>query len=173
MRTALLNSLLVLLCMLFLGTYSEAQQVLQIETYGKVKARRFVLGDEIEFQTSRFPDVWMKRTLYGIDADNQLIDIGDGWLPVNSIYRMRIDNPSFWRKFGLAFAYSSAVTTLMGSAWAWVFAGVPPNWIAISLMIGPVAIAEIVKRTTRYRTFNIGKRHRVKALDLTIYGPMP
>jgi hypothetical protein len=151
----------------------EAQQVLSLETYGKIKARRFTIGDEIEFQTSRFPDTWMKRTLYAIDADNQVVNIGDGWIPVSSITKIRIDNPSFWRKVGLALAYSAAVATFSGSAWAWVFAGVPPDWIAISIIIAPFTIGELINRATRYRTFKIGQRHRVKALDLSFYAPGP
>ncbi len=151
----------------------EAQQVLSLETYGKIKSRRFAIGDEIEFQTSRFPDVWMKRTLYAIDADHQTLNIGDGWIPVSSITKIRIDNPSFWRKVGFALAYSSAVGTFSGSAWAWVFAGVPPDWIAISIIIAPFTIGELIKRATRYRTYKIGQRHRVKALDLNFYAPGP
>jgi hypothetical protein len=143
-----------------------AQTFIQIETYGKIKPLRFHPGDEIEFMHDKLPEVWMKRTLMKVDADNQLLYFPDAIVPVASIYKIRIDNPSFWRQFALVFFKSAAVTTFLGSGWAWAFQGVPPNWIAIAIMVAPFTIGNLIKKWTRYKTFHIGKRHRLRALDL-------
>jgi hypothetical protein len=167
------KSLLVILFYICFITFLPAQKYVQIETYGKIKPLRFTEGDEIEFQHSQFPNVWMKRQILRIDADEQMMYLADAVIPLRTIYKVRIDNPSFLRQAIFAFAYSSAVSTFLYSGWAWIFVGVPPNWIAIAIVAAPFTLGYLIKKWTRYKVYNINHRRKIKALDLSFYPEQP
>ncbi len=167
------KSFLVILFYICFTTILPAQKYVQIETYGKIKTLRFAEGDEIEFQHSQFPNVWMKRQILKIDADEQMMYLTDAVIPLRTIYKVRIDNPSFLRHAIFAFAYSSAVSTFLYSGWTWIFVGVPPNWIAITIVAAPFTIGYFIKKWTKYKVYHINQRRRLKALDLSFYPDMP
>jgi len=147
----------------------DAQKYVQIETFGKVKPIRYSIGQEIEYQTTKMPGVWIKRIILDIDADQNFMYVNDAIIHLNSITRIRRDNDSVVRSALFAFAYASAVSTFLYSGWAWIFTGVPPNWISYTIIAAPFTIGYLIHKWTRYKTYQIGSKRRLRAIDLDFY----
>lgn len=148
---------------------ADAQKFLLLEKRGSAKAMRFYIGDIIEFQTTQFPDVWIKRTIYDINTERQLIDVGDGIIAISSIYKLRLPNQSRWRSLAFAVVYSSWLSTVIGTAWAWVFHATPPDLIAISIITIPILVVPYIQKKTQFKTRKIGIKYRLKGVDTTFY----
>jgi hypothetical protein len=150
-----------------------AQKYIQIETFGKVKPIRYQVGQEIEYQTNKMPGVWIKRFILEIDVDENLMYVNDAIIHLNSITRIRRDNDSMIRSALFAFAYASAASTFLYSGWAWIFTGVPPNWISITIVAAPFTLGYLIHKWTRYKTYQIGSKRRLRAIDLDFYEVNP
>ncbi len=83
MKHYLLTSFIVLLT---LG--SQAQKYLIIERAGTAKTERIAMYDELTFQLKDDDKGWYTRQILDLNADAQLILLGDTWTPLSDITRI-------------------------------------------------------------------------------------
>lgn len=164
--------LLLLLFGLVAGMELSAQNVLQVERFGSLRKVRYMAGDEIEFQTTRLPGIWVRKTIVEIFPDEQVIRFEDELTNIQTITKVRRINDSWVKKVVVGFLYSSAVSTTIYSTLAWIF-GTPPNWISITLATVPWGLGWLVNKIFKYNTYRIGKAYRLRALDLNFYPLRP
>jgi len=68
----------------------SAQKYLQIETAGNPKTMKIAMYDEITFQLANDDSGWYTRQILDMDANGQLIMIGDSWISIKDITRIKL-----------------------------------------------------------------------------------
>lgn len=156
--------LAALLTLVFSAT---AQQVMQIETYGKAKTKKIFAGQSIQYQLKNQKDVWLTGAIEGYRMEERMIVMTDRYVHVDSIAALRykkkwakaVGTQMFW--FGTAWSAFAAVGTLTDgnpdTNYRWSDAAVTGGfWLGSFL----------VPRIFRYRYYKMNGRHRLRLVDL-------
>ncbi len=159
--------LLFVLMMLLLAAPVFAQQVMQIETYGKPKTRKIYPGQTIQYCLKNQKKIWLTGMVEGYRMEERLVILADRYVPMDSIAVLRYDRKwskalggqMFW--FGTAWSAFAAIGTLTDgdpeSNYRWSDAGVTGSFWLGSFLI---------PRLFRYRKYNMEGRHRLRMVDL-------
>lgn len=158
----------MLLCLLMGLAANEAsgQRLLQIETYGKAKTKKIFIGEQITYAQTGM-EGWHTSYIEDILPAQGRLALSDRYLVVSNITALRYR--SAWPGVG---------TSLMtfGTAWAgyaligYTFDGNPEtNFSALDAVVGGTSILAglAMRRFLKYKTIKIGKRKRLRLLDLT------
>src|SRR5688572_26881303 len=76
------------------GAYS--QKYLIIEKSGRAKTERLNQFDEITFQLKDDDKGWYTRQILDLNADAQMIMLGDVWMPLSDIVRIKLKRKRVW-----------------------------------------------------------------------------
>ncbi len=84
-----MKSVLLFCCITlsFLHTLS-AQEYLIIERAGRIRTERIAVYDELTFQLKDDDKGWYTRQILDLNADAQLVLLGDTWIPITDITRI-------------------------------------------------------------------------------------
>ena len=77
----------------FIASYSQeaaAQKYLILERTGTVKTQRFGIFENIRFQLKDDQKVWYERQIMDLDANGQMILLGDTWFQVRDLSRIHL-----------------------------------------------------------------------------------
>lgn len=147
-----------------------AQKLLQIEKVGTLKVQRFYIGDEVVFQLEgETENYWYRERIQDIMVESKSVLFTNRLIKIADITKIRTFNNQGWSR-GLstnAFVASggfvglsliaSAVTEFMLSPATVILPGVT--------IIAALAIRIIFRR----KTHRMGKRRRLRVLDLNFY----
>ena len=152
--------------MLVVVSEAEAQQVLEIVTFSKVKTKKINLGSELTYELRDEPGRWYTGTLDGIDLDNNQVLIGLNSVPLENIaaFRQKAIVPSIVSKFMTLSGLSSIIAIVFTP-------GIPTaqfvNWIYINA--GLIVAGFTMDRLWRYKKVRFGEKKMLRLLDLTFY----
>ena len=167
----LLNRILVVL--LLLASFSlNGQKLLQLERGGSLKTIRYYIGDEITFQLWNDDVGWYNRVILDIDVDRNLIVFENHALPIDSISMIQLDRSKAWQVFGTALQYGGVGMAASSLAWSAVESR-PVDWTGIGTSLACSAVGTGMKYAMRKKKFKIGKRKRLRLLDLNFGPPVP
>ncbi len=165
LRFFLVSSLAILLLAPVLPV--AAQQVMQIETYGKAKTKKIYPGQTIQYRLKNQKNVWLTGAIEAYRMEDRLVVLTDRYVPLDSIAALRYDRRGpkvvatqmFW--FGTAWSAFAAVGTLTDgdpeSNYEWSDAAVTGGFWLGSLLL---------PRLFRYKNYNMEGRHRLRLVDL-------
>lgn len=149
---------------------SEAQlRFLQIETVGKVKTRKFAVGDELTFRIGG-EDSWQRAYIEDFRMDEQIILLGNGFVRLPEIGAIRtFDGRERSRLIGTQLY-------VFGTAWSFfALAGslaVPDrfNYQASDAIVtaSSFAVGFVIRQIFKQKTWKIGKRRRLRLIDLRL-----
>ncbi|MFM9947438.1 MAG: hypothetical protein ACKV1O_05825 [Saprospiraceae bacterium] len=173
LRFFLASSLAFLLLALVLPV--AAQQVMQIETYGKAKTKKIYPGQTIQYRLKNQKNVWLTGAIEAYRMEDRLVVLTDRYVPLDSIAALRYDRKwskvvgtqMFW--FGTAWSAFAAVGTLTDgdpdSKYEWSDATVTGGFWLGSLLL---------PRLFRYKHYKMEGRHRLRLVDLQPFlSPQP
>ena len=155
----------------FLIPSGTAQKFLQIEKVNSLKVRKFYIGDEITFQVEDFPDYWRTEIIDNILVEEEVLLFSQGMVNVGDIKAIRTydTRPLANRasiglySFGAGWVFFSLADALLGGALTW----------SVAIVSGTAfATGFIFKQIFKHRTHKIGKRKRLRLLDLTFKKPL-
>ena len=66
----------------------SAQEYLIIERTGRIRTERIAVYDELTFQLKDDDKGWYTRQILDLNADAQLVLLGDTWIPITDISRI-------------------------------------------------------------------------------------
>lgn len=72
------------------GFQANCQKYLIIEKAGSPKTERIAIYDELTFQLADDDKGWYTRQILDLNADAQLILLGDAWIPLHDINRIHL-----------------------------------------------------------------------------------
>lgn len=160
-------SLCILVVILLAGD-GEAQKILLVERAGNPHTERIQLFDEINFTLKDDDKLWYKRQLLDLDVNAQLLQLGDTWIPISDIGRIRLKRQRAWANIIGGALVGGGASMILGDLWYTVArdahqfteGGIEFGLLNIAVGMGiRAAFAPI-----RYR---LGERKRLRAVDLT------
>ena len=145
---------------------SEAQVVLYMEIMTEIKPIKYYEGQELMFKSIEFPEDWQKIKIERILNDEKVILYDGGMLQLEDIIQIRRTRP-----WAIAAGY---MLQTFGVAW-FGFGGLAHlttdtfDFGVDTLVIGSTAIASgwLIKKLFKYKKYKIGKKVRLKILDVS------
>tara|TARA_R110000737_G_scaffold339177_2_gene360853 strand:+ start:1571 stop:2071 length:501 start_codon:yes stop_codon:yes gene_type:complete len=152
-------------------TQSSAQVVLYLEMMGEEKPIKYYEGQMLSFKSAEYPDEWQDVKIDRIMDDEKFVLYDGDMLKMSDIIEVR--RTRGWantigymlQTFGVAWFGFGAIAHFTTSTFAF---GVD------TLAIGATAIASgwIIRKFLKYKKYKIGRRYRLKILDLSWPDPV-
>lgn len=145
----------------------SGQKLLQIEKSGTLKTERFYIGDEVTFQLAD-DDGWYTRTIQDINVEANMLIFPKGSVNINDIQKVRtFKNRNWSRALNINALYGSAsfvVLSLLGT-----LADVALTMATLTIPASTIIVTSVIRFVFRHKTHRMGKRKRLRVLDLTFY----
>lgn len=162
----LILSVVFILTMWISPKIVDAQVVLYLEIMTEDKPIKYYVGQELMYKSKAFPDDWLKIRIERIMDEEKLILFDGGMLKLEDITQIR-------RNRGWATVAGYMLQTF-GVAW-FGFGGIAHfttdsfNFGVDTAVIGGTAIVSgwLIKKLFRFKKYKIGKKVRLKILDLS------
>ena len=161
-----------LLCCCFFPLLLTAQKVMQLEKYGKVKAQKFFIGDEITYQLVD-DDYWRTAAITDINPENNYILLDERLVSINKIIGLKSFKNQGWSKgIGQQLNRFALGWIVFGLADKFIFDGArEASWGLILIPAGTGLISGwLLPRIFKERILKIGKKRKLRLLDLN---PLP
>lgn len=161
-------SLITLFFISFL-TLCSAQKFLIVERTGTVHTKRFSIYDEITFQLKDDNKGWYKRQILDLNADAQLILLGDTWIPISDITRIRMSNQRLWATIIGGALQGGGVSMFLGDLWYTIRGN--PEFTQGGMEFGllNMAVGTGIRLLFGPIKYKLGKKTRLRVIDVT-YG---
>ncbi len=161
----------ILLCLaLFLSLANVfGQRFVQLEKSGSLRISKFYIGDEITFRlgTEKY---WYTETIQDLLIDDNIILFTHRGVKPEDISAIRSFRNRGWsRAWGLKLY-------VFGTAWGGFsllgpFAGIPLTSLAWIVPATSIVTGFIIQKLFKSRTLKIGKKRRLRMMNLNFYGP--
>ena len=159
----------VLLFSFFL-TIGYSQQFLQIEKYGSPFTEKLPIGSIFEYRLTG-DDFYSFGEIEGIDIDNNLIVLPSRYVALDKIHSLRFKRS--WPKaigtslffFGIGWSTFAAIGTATDNDPTTNY-----RWSDAVVTGSAVAASFGVSRLFKFRVVRVGKRYRLRLLDIS-FGP--
>lgn len=145
-----------------------AQKVLQMEKYGKLKTKKYFIGQDLVFQLNGKKD-WYHETIQDILVDEKLILFPTRIVKLEDITAIKSFKNRGWSR-GLsnnAYVASGAFVGLSLFTTAIGYWELSPASIIIPGVT--VVVAWIIRKIFKSRTYKIGKKRKLRLLDLNFH----
>ncbi len=146
---------------------ADAQKFIQMDAFGKKKAIRFYVGDELTFRVVG-DDYFHTVIIQGLNTEKGLIKLNHGQVRLSDITEIRMTNRDIQRRFlgrklfnfGVAFIGIGIMdAVLFGSTFGAIGA-----FVGGTAIVGGIILRWIMKR----RTFKINKNRRLRMINLNL-----
>ena len=162
-----------ILTLLFLFTLAfsfhiSAQKYLIIERTGTPKTEKIAVFDEIKFQLKDDDKGWYTRQILDLNADAQLILLGDTWMPVSDISRLYLK-----RKRVLPMILSGALagggaSMILGDLYYTLVKNQPElTQGGIEFGLVNIAVGTALRFLWGPIKYDLGKKTRLRVIDIT------
>jgi len=171
----MIRFLILPLAFIFLSnTTINAQVKLQMDKFGKRKSMDFYVGDEITVKL-KGEDVYQTLEIKKLYPDANMILTQLGPVNVDDIIRLRTFKS---KKAGKYFSY---MLWIFGLSWGgfsligYLVYAEPLTWGVLIVMGVSFLLSWLIKRWTRRKTYKIGKKRKLRIIDMTIepFSPKP
>lgn len=167
-----MNGKFVLLFSLFfllLALPTQAQLVLQIETAGKVKPKKYYIGDELHYRLKEV-DSWEHGTIENLLYEESIIVLNDGYTELNQIDVIRSYQPQSWSRPMAYSLYTFAGSWGLFSVGASIFdPNDPLSWGDATVVGTSLAAGFLIQQLFKKKDYRLGKNRRLRILDLRVF----
>lgn len=144
----------------------KAQVVLYVEIMTEYKPIKYYEGQDLMFKTKEYPKDWQKITIERLMDEEKIILFDGGMINLEDIIEIRRTRP--WA------TVTGYMLQTFGVAW-FGFGGLAHfttdnfDFGVDTFVIGSTAIASgwLIRKLFKYKSFKIGKKVRLKILDLS------
>lgn len=152
-----------------INSFSFAQKVLQLEYIGKVKTTKIYLGEVIFFKTKQDPDSWFEARLEDINLEAQAVVFDARIILIKDIIAIKRRKKSGFYTAGSAMQYSAAIPVSYEIIYGLV--NPPIEWKSLAIFAGGSVLLGTLLKLIPPKKYKMGKKHRLRVLDLTFYAP--
>lgn len=149
-------------------TGAAAQKYLLIERTGKVKTERFGIFENIRFQLKDDEKIWYERQIQDLDADGQMILLGDTWFEVSDLSRIHLK-----RKRAIATVAGGAMqgggaSMILGDIYYTLIQNDPiVTQGGIEFGFLNIAAGTLLRSLLGPIKYRLGKKTRLRVIDIT------
>lgn len=156
--------------LLLFTTQAFAQKCLQMEKYGSTKRDRIYIGETITFTLFNDDTGWKTRMITDFDVENGFVVFGQQRVHIDSIASIQLDKRNGMKFLGTVFMAGGANTILFSIGYPLAI-GASPEWVGVGWGAGFLGLGYLLRKLDRPKKFKIGKRKRLRLLDLTMIAP--
>ena len=145
------------------------QKFMIIERAGTPKTERIPLFDHLTFQLKDDDDVWYTRQIFDLNADAQLVLLGDAWLPISDISRIHLK-----RRRALASVIGGAMqgggaSMMLGDLYYTIRNNHRFTDGGIEFGLANIALGTALKSLLGPIKYRLGTKTRLRVIDVTIH----
>lgn len=159
----------MLLFAFMLSSDSSAQVVLQLERYGSAKTRKFNEGYTLTYRISN-DKTWYQSEIAQLIPGDNIVVLEKQYLRLEDFRSIRSDHPQRWSK---PIAYNLYI---FGTSWSLFTLGAAvaskdANYTLSDASVTATSLATgfLIQKAFKYRTWHMGKKHRLRILDLRAF----
>ncbi len=159
--------------LLLVNCYSlcTAQKVLQIEKAGSFKVQKIFIGQTIDYKLEG-NDYFIEGVIEDLDIENQVIVLADRYVTLKDIVALRY--PRSWPQgvsksllwFGVGWSFFAVVGTATDGESSTSY-----QWSDAVVSASSLTSSFLVSKISRYKKIKIGKRRRLRLLDINFSPP--
>jgi len=155
---------------LFLGfsNFLFGQKFLQIEKYGSLKVKKFYIGDDLNYRL-KGDKTWYTGTIQDLLVDDNIILFGNRYVKMEDIRTIR--KRLRWSRNVGNQLYLFAGSWLFFSGSAALVGWWELRWDTAIVAGSALVTGFILKNAFKYKKYKIGKRRRLRMLDITMPKP--
>ncbi len=144
-----------------------SQEFLLIERRGSPVTQRIAVYDELTFQLKDDNVGWYTRTILDMDANAQLIQVGDAWVAIGDISRIKLKRQRALANILGGALQVGGISMFLGDVW-YTLAG-NPEFSQGGMEFGLInfAVGTGIRLLFSPIKYNIGKKRRLRVVDLT------
>lgn len=143
-----------------------SQQYVLIEKRGNPHTERIAMYEKLTFQL-RDDNTWHTRQILGMDAKGQMIELGDAWIPLSDLTRLKLQRQRTWVNIigtalqagGAGMILFDMYHTVQGDP-EYSQGGWESGLVNIAVGTGMKALLAPIK-------YRLGGKHRLRIVDLT------
>ena len=143
----------------------SAQKVLQMEKRGKVKTTKYHLGEELTFKVKGQND-WITDVMLDIKVEEGIIIFSERFVKVDDIRIIKSYKNARFAKAAQTSLYTFGTAWLVFSLGG-TLAGEPLNDLTWQVPATSFILGFAIKRIFYSRKYRIGKKRRLRLLDLS------
>ena len=146
---------------------ASGQKYLIIEKAGRAKTERLNQFDEITFQLKEDDKGWYTRQILDLNADAQMILLGDVWMPISDIVRIKLKRKRAWASILGGALMGGGASMFLGDVYYTAIG--KPQYSEDGMEFGAInmAVGAGVRSLFGPIKYNLGKRVRLRAIDIT------
>ena len=149
---------------------SNAQKVLQMEKRGKVNTKKFYMGEELTFKLKGQGE-WITDVMVDIKVEEGIIIFSERYIKVDDIRLIKSFKNARFAKSAQVSLYTFGIGWLAFSLGG-TLAGEPLNNLSWQVPATSLALGWIIKKLFYSRKYKIGKKRRLRLLDLSFNNDM-
>ena len=144
-----------------------AQKYLLIEKRGNPKTERVAVYEYFTFKL-KDDDEWHTRQILGLNADAQLIELGDAWIPIADLSRIKLRRQRAWVNIVGTALQAGGASMVLADMYSTVVRN-DPHYTAGGWEWGLVnmAVGTGLKAVLAPIKYHLGGKHRLRIVDLT------
>lgn len=161
---------IILLLLLFPSTSATniyCQKFLIIERAGTPRTERIAIYDEITFELKDDDKGWYKRQILDLNADAQLILLGDTWVPLSDINRIYLKRKRVLATIIGGALQGGGLSMIMGDAYYTLRGN--PEYTEGGMEFGAlnIVLGTAIKALLGPIKYKLGKKTRLRVIDIT------
>ncbi len=162
-----------LLLILFLVStlFLNGQKLLQLEKVGKYKVEKIYLGEPLFVKTVQNPDTWYESVIEDVSIEANAIIFPNRIIPLEDIVAIKRYRKSGMHGYGRSLQYSALGPIVYEGIYGLV--NPPIEWKSLAYFSGGSFLLGSLMRLIPPRQYKMGKKYRLRVLDLTFYKPTP
>lgn len=159
--------ILLLFFLITLPPVISSQKYLIIERTGTPKTERIAIFDEITFQLKDDDKGWYKRQILDLNADAQMILLGDTWFPLSDISRIHLKRKRILASIIGGALQGGGASMILGDAYYTVRG--TPEYTQGGMEFGllNILVGTGVRATLAPIKYRLGKKTRLRVIDIT------
>lgn len=144
------------------------QKFLIIEKAGKARTEKIAVFDEIKFQLKDDDKGWYTRQIFDLDADAQLLLLGDTWIPVTEISRIYLKRKRVLPSVLGGALMGGGASMFLGDAYYTVVRN-EPGYTEGGMEMGllNIAVGTAIRSLLSPVKYKLGNRIRLRVIDIT------
>ncbi len=158
---------LVLLFFIAFLDVTVAQKFLTVERSGTPRTKRYSLYDEITFQLINDDKGWYTRQILDLNADAQLILLGDVWIPISDITRIRLSNQRLIPTIIGGALQTGGISMILGDLWYTLRGKQEYTQGGMEFGLLNIAVGTGIRMLLGPIRYKLGKKTRLRVIDVT------
>ena len=143
------------------------QRYVLIELSGDPDTQRIAMYDDLTFQLKDDEAGWYTRTILDLDVNRQMILLGNTWIAINDIARIRLKRQRVLANVIGGALQVGGISMFMGDVWYTLRGEQQYSQGGMEFGLINFAVGTAIRKIFAPIIYTLGKKRRLRVVDLT------